>query len=143
MTNVTPLTKPRPKLEAETEVPAKGTRRRFSAKYKARILREAAACRERNELGALLRREGLYSSHLAKWRQQAEKGQLQALEPKKRGPVPKVIDARDRRIAELERDNVRLARRVQRAEAIIEVQKKVSQLLGIALPAPEQQEDET
>jgi len=135
MSNVTPL----PKSKPETEVPAKGTRRRFSAKYKARILREAAACTERGELGALLRREGLYSSHLTAWREQAEKGQLEALEPKKRGPVPKVVDPRDRKIVELEREIARLERRAERAEAIIEVQKKVSELLGIALPTPEEE----
>jgi len=124
-------------------VPAKATRRRFSAKYKARILREAAACTERGELGALLRHEGLYSSHLNAWRQQAEKGQLEALAPKKRGPEPKVVDVRDKQIAQLQRENARLGRRIQRAEAIIEVQKKVSELLGIVLPTPQEQEDET
>jgi transposase-like protein len=135
MTNVTPLPKPK----APIEVAAKGTRRRFSGKYKARILREAEACTERGELGAFLRREGLYSSHLAQWRQQAAKGELQALEPKKRGPAPKVADPRDRRIIELERENARLERRAAQAEAIIEVQKKVSELLGIVLPAPKEQ----
>jgi len=135
MTNVTPLTKPKP----QTEVSAKGTRRRFSGKYKARILREADACTAWGDLGALLRREGLYSSHLTQWRQQAKKGELQALEPKKRGPVPKVADPRDRRIVELEREIVRLERRAVRAEAIIEVQKKVSELLGIVLPAPKEE----
>jgi transposase-like protein len=129
-----------PKPEAETEVPAKAKRRRFSAKYKARILREAAACKERGELGALLRREGLYSSHLAEWRKQADKGQHDALEPKKRGPAPRVVDARDKRIAELERENARLARRIEQAEVIIDVQKKVSQLLGIVLPTVDERE---
>lgn len=135
MTNVTPLPKPKP----QTEVPAKGTRRRFSGKYKARILREAEACTERGDVGALLRREGLYSSHLTQWRQQAEKGELQALEPKKRGPVPKAVDPRDRKIVELEREIARLERRAVRAEAIIEVQKKVSELLGIVLPTPKEE----
>ena len=119
-------------------MPAKGTRRRFSGKYKARILREAEACTARGDLGALLRREGLYSSHLTQWRQQAAKGELRALEPKKRGPVAKVADPRDRRIAELEQENARLQRRAARAEAIIEVQKKVSELLGIVLPTPKE-----
>jgi transposase-like protein len=134
MTNATPKPKPEPQIE----VLAKGTRRRFSGKYKARILREAEACAARGELGALLRREGLYSSHLTQWRQQAAKGELQALEPKKRGPVAKVADPRDRRIVELEQQNARLERRAARAEAIIEVQKKVSELLGIVLPTPKE-----
>lgn len=134
MSNVARLAKVKP----ETEVSAKAKRRRFSAKYKARILREAAACTERGELGALLRREGLYSSHLCEWRKQAEQGQLSALEPKKRGPTPKEVDERDKRIAELERENARLHRRVEQAEAIIDVQKKVSKLLGIVLPTDEE-----
>ena len=135
MKSVTPL----PNIKPGTEVSPKAKRRRFSAKYKGRILREAEACTERGEIGALLRREGLYSSHLAQWRQQAEMGELQALEPKKRGPVPKVADPRDRRIIELERENARLERRAAQAEAIIEVQKKVSELLGIVLPDPKEQ----
>lgn len=124
---------------AETEVTEKRTRRRFSAKYKLRILQEAAACTERGELGALLRREGLYSSILLTWREQADRGQLAGLTPKKRGPEAKVVDARDRLIAEQEREIRKLKRRVERAEAIIEVQKKVGELLGIALPQSEQE----
>ena len=124
-------------LEAErleTEVSEKASRRRFTAEYKRRILREAAACTERGELGALLRREGLSSSHLTEWRKQAERGQLAGLSPKKRGPKAKPVDPRDRRIAELERENAKLTRRSERAEALVEVQKKVSELLGIVLP---------
>ena len=124
----------------ETEVSAKATRRRFNAEYKRRILREAAACTESGALSALLRREGLYSSHLCTWRGQAARGELAGLEPKKRGPVPKVVDPRDKRIAELERDNQKLQQRAERAEALVEVQKKVSQLLGIVLPSPEEPE---
>jgi transposase len=135
MTNVMNLTAGRP----ETEVVEKATRRRFTAEYKRRILREAAGCKERGELGALMRREGLYASHLAKWREQIEQADLAALAPKKRGPEPRVVDQRDRRIAELEREVKKLGRRAERAEAIIEVQKKVSQLLGIALPTIEEQ----
>ena len=123
-----------------TEVSEKAKRRRFTAEYRQRILREAAACTERGEVGALLRREGLYSSHLTIWRQQAEQAQREALAPKKRGPKPKAIDERDQRIAQLERDNAKLARRAERAEALVEVQKKVSQLLGIALPTTEESE---
>jgi len=118
----------------DTEVLAQAKRRRFTAEYKRRIVREAEACRETGEIGALLRREGLYSSHLGKWRLAIEASEREALAARKRGPVAKVRDERDRRLAELERDNARLQGRLERAELIIEVQKKVSQLLGIPLP---------
>ena len=112
-------------------------RRRFTAEYKRRILHQAEACKETGGLGALLRREGLYSSHLTNWRQQAESGQLAALTPKKRGPQAKPADSRDRELAEKDREIAKWKRRAERAEALVEVQKKVSQLLGIALPKPE------
>ena len=117
---------------AEVRPPAK--RRRFTAQYKQRILREAATFRERGELGALLRREGLYSSHLSKWTQQAAAGARSGLTPKKRGRRPVPADPRDGHIAALERANTALTRRAERAEALVEVQKKLSELLGIALP---------
>lgn len=135
MTNVTSL----PTKKSETEVTAKATRRKFSAEYRARILREAEGCTERGALGALLRREGLYSSHLMKWREQAARGALAGLAPKKRGPEAKVIDVRDKRIVELERENAKLSRRIERAEALVELQKKVSQLMGIALPTKDEE----
>lgn len=135
MTKVTTLTSSRP----ETEVSEKAARRRFTAKYKARILREVEASAERGELGALLRREGLYSSYLSKWRLQAERGKLAGLAPKRRGPAAKEVDPRDGRITELEREAVKLTRRAERAEAMIALQKKVSEILGIALPDPEQE----
>jgi transposase len=118
----------------DTEVLAKATRRRFTAEDKRRILSEAAACTQRGELGALLRREGIYSSHLSTWRAAAAQRELEALAPRKRGPVPKQVDPRDRRVAELERANARLTKRLERAELIISVQKKVSEILGIPLP---------
>ena len=124
-------------MSPPTEVKAKVTRRRFSAKYKMQILAEAAACTAPGEIGALLRREGLYSSHLTKWRLQAERGQLAGLQPKKRGPVPRVADPRDKRVAELEKELGKVTRRAERAEALVEIQKKLSELLGIALPALE------
>ena len=124
----------------ETEVSDKAKRRRFTAAYKQRILREAAACTEPGAISALLRREGLYSSHLFTWRRLAEGGERTALTPKERGPQPKANDERDKRIAQLERDNAKLVRRAQRAEALVEVQKKVSQLLGIALPTSDEQD---
>lgn len=119
----------------ETEVTEKAKRRRFSAEYKRRIVREAASCTKTGELGALLRREGLYSSHLSKWREQIERGELEALGPKKPGPKAKPADPRDKKIAQLERDVAKLAARAERAEALVEVQKKLSRLLGIDLPS--------
>jgi transposase len=121
----------------ETEVTEKGKRRRFTAEYKRRILREVVACKDRGEVGALLRREGLYSSHLTYWRKEAGRGEIAGLTPKKRGPQPKVVDGRDRQLAEQQREITRWRKRAERAEALVEVQKKVSQLLGIALPTPE------
>jgi transposase len=123
--------------KGKSESLPKAKRRVFSAKYKEKILKEADGCSARGEMGALLRREGLYSSHLAQWREQARSGQL---EPKKRGPTPKQPDPRDKVIAELRRENARLARRAKRAEVLVEVQKKVSKLLGIVLATPEEEE---
>ncbi len=112
----------------DPEVVPKAERRRFSAEYKLRILADADACTQRGEIGALLRREGLYRSHLDKWRAQRRAGALQALTPQKRGPKP---DPQAAEIARLRRENERLQQRLQRAEAIIEVQKKLSALLGL------------
>ena len=118
----------------ETEVSDKATRRRFTAEYKRRVLLEAGRCHKRGELGALLRREGLYSSHLTSWRLALDESDLAALAPKKRGPAAKVVDARDAKLVEQEREIATLKRRLERAEAIIELQKKLSDLLGIQLP---------
>ena len=114
----------------DTEVAAVARRRRFNAKYKRDILRKADACVKPGEIGALLRAEGLYSSHLTSWRQAQERGELAGLEPKKRGRKANVVDSRDREIVELRRQNSRLTARAERAEALIEVQKKVALLLG-------------
>jgi transposase len=122
-----------------TEVSAKARRRTFTAEYKRRILREADACSKQGELGALLRREGLYSSTLSSWRVARSRGEISGLAPKKRGRKIKQADARDHRIVELERENQKLKKRVEHAEAIIEVQKKVSQLLGIQLPSSDEE----
>jgi transposase len=118
----------------ETEVSTKARRRRFSGKYKRRILKEAAACTKPGEIGAMLRREGLYSSNLVEWRRAQERGALSALQPKKRGPAAKEVNPLARKVTELERDLMRATRRAERAEALVEVQKKVSELLGIQLP---------
>ena len=117
----------------DPEVVPRAKRRRFSAEYKLRILEEAEACSERGEIGALLRREGLYSSHLTTWRRQREQGQLAALSRKKWGRKPSVDEALAKELAELKRDNQRLGNRLQQAETIIEVQKKLSGLLGLTL----------
>jgi transposase len=111
----------------DPQVPEKAQRRRFSAAYKLQILEQADGA-QAGKIGSLLRREGLYSSHLTKWRKQRTEGSLQALS-KKRGRKPQP-DAGTRRIAELERENERLRRKLTQAETIIEVQKKLSQLLG-------------
>ena len=123
-------------MSPPTEVKAQASRRRFSAKYKRGILDDVAACKAPGEIGALLRREGLYSSHLTKWRREAERGRLAGLQPKKRGPVPPAADPRDGRLAELEKELGRMTRRAERAEALVELQKKLSELLGLALPSP-------
>lgn len=119
----------------EVEVRAKAERRRFSAEYKQKILKEADDCRQPGELGALLRREGLYSSNLTAWRAARDRG----LAPKKRGPKAAVKDARDRRITELERENRKWKARAERAEALVDLQKKVSEILGITLQGSEEQ----
>lgn len=117
-----------------TEVQSKAQRRRFTAAYKKKILAEVDACKERGEVGALLRREGLYSSHVAAWRSARDRGDLACLEPRKRGPKAKVVDERDKEITELRRQNARLEKRVAQTEALIEIQKKVAALLGNPIP---------
>jgi transposase-like protein len=117
----------------EVEVTEKAARRRFSLEYKRKILKEADACGP-GEIGALLRREGLYSSHLSVWRSARERGETAGLTPKKRGPKATPPDPRDRKIVELERETRRLKARLERAEALVDLQKKVSMILGIALP---------
>ena len=109
---------------ADSEVADKATRRQFSAKYKRRIVREADRCTKPGELGALLRREGLFSSALSTWRRQREAGELEGLRPAKRGRKGKPPDARDKRIAELERKNRRLEAKLTQAETVIVIQKK-------------------
>jgi transposase-like protein len=117
----------------DPEVVPQAKRRRFSAEYKLRILEEVDACHESGQIGSLLRREGLYSSHLTTWRRQRELGQLEALSPRKRGRKPSVDEALVNELAELKRENERLENRLQQAETIIEVQKKLSGLLGLTL----------
>jgi transposase len=118
----------------ETEVSAKPRRRRFSAVEKRKILEEAEACTKPGELGALLRRNGLYSSYLSSWRAARDRGELQALAPKKRGPKAKVAHPLEKENAELKRALAKAEGRAKHAEALIEDQKKVADLLGIQLP---------
>ena len=117
------------------EVVAKATRRRFTVEYKRAIVREADACRTPGAIGTLLRREGLYSSHLTTWRAARERGQLVGV-PKKRGPARRVTDPRDQRITELEREGTRWRKRAERAEALVELQKQVAALLGTPITEP-------
>lgn len=117
----------------DPEVPAKPKRRQFTAEYKRSIVEQAEACRDEGAIGALLRREGLYSSHLTTWRHQREQGELQALTPKKRGRKP-TVNPLAQENQRLHAEVARLSRRLQQAELIIDVQKKVSALLGISLP---------
>jgi len=114
----------------DPEVVPKAKRRKFSAEYKRRILEEADNCTEPGQIGALLRREGLYSSHLSTWRRQRDRGLVQALGPKKRGR--KRRDELEREVVRLQRENERLQASLEQAETIIEVQKKLSRLLGLA-----------
>jgi len=120
-------------LAAQTEVVAKARRRRFTAAEKLRVLREANRCTKPGELSALLRREGLYSSHLSVWRAARKRGELAGLTPRPRGPQAKPVDPRDKKLVEQAREIARLQARLERAEGLIAVQKKVAQILGIAL----------
>ena len=105
-------------------------RRRFPAEYRLRILTEADACKKPGEVGALLRREGLYSSLLTNWRRQREAGALREMRGRRRGPTPRPVDPR---VKQLETENRRLQRKLQRAETIITLPKKVTEILGIPL----------
>jgi transposase len=115
------------------EVPAQARRRKLPASFKLRILCEADGCKQ-GEVGALLRREGLYSSQLATWRKQRQDGTLTALAPRRRGR-PSLISADASALAAVRAENERLTRQLAAAEAIIDIQKKVSSLLALTLPS--------
>lgn len=118
----------------DPEVPEKARRRRFSARYKKKILEEGDACKGiPGAVGALLRREGLYSSHITTWRKQREKGELDGLAPKKRGRKARPINPLARKVRDLEVEIRRLKRQLDKAETIISFQKKLSEMLGIPL----------
>ena len=131
MTDTTTSTTTSPDAPAGASGEVRAKRRTFTVAEKLRILREAERCPE-GELGALLRREGIYSSHLTHWRRERERGQLAGSKAHKRGPH---VDEPARRLAELERENARLAARLGRAELIIDAQKKLLQVLGLPEPA--------
>ncbi len=116
----------------DPEVSEKPTRRQYPAEYKLRILKEADACTELGEGGALLRGEGLYSSLLSTWRRQREDGSLKALNPSKRGRKAKPPNPLSRRVEELERKNRKLEAQLKQAQAVIEVQKKLSEILALS-----------
>jgi transposase-like protein len=122
----------------DPEVVPRAKRRQFTAEYKLRVIHQADACTEPGQIGSLLRREGLYSSYLSKWRQQREEGQLRALSSGKRGRKgqgPSVAE-----LAELQRENERLRARLEQTEIIIDVQKKLSKLLGLTADSTERNE---
>jgi len=120
----------RRELVSSSEVLEKPTRRHFTAEYKLRIIREADACTESGCVGALLRREGLYSSHLNTWRRQREEGMLDGLQPKKRGRKTSERNPLLSEVNRLRKENEQLTQRLKQAELIIDVQKKISQVLG-------------
>lgn len=126
----------------DPEVVEKSKRRKFTAKYKLKILKEVDSMTEPGEFGALLRREGLYHSNIATWKWQREKGELEGLKGKKRGPKEKSSKELERKLDKLERENKRLKKRLEKAEMIIDVQKKISEICGIPLKEVEREEKE-
>lgn len=123
----------------DPEVPEKKPRRNFTAQYKLRILEEAEACAGTGQIGAVLRREGLYYSNLTTWKRQKEEGLLEALSPKKRGRKVKEKNPLSQKVTQLERENERLRKKLKQAETIIDVQKKISEILGISQNLPEEE----
>jgi transposase-like protein len=119
-----------PKAPETPDPELAASRRRFTAEYKQRVLRAADACQKPGELGALLRREGLYSSHLTTWRRAREKRELEALRPRPRGPKAKRRDPREQEIAVLKQENARLQAQLKKAEILLAIQKKVARLFG-------------
>ena len=116
----------------DPEVPEKTPRRRFTAKYKLEVLKKADTCTQPGELGALLRKEGLYSSNLTTWKRQRDQGLLDVMSPKKRGRKKIEKNPLAQEVATLQRENERLRRKLKKAETIIEFQKKISEILGIS-----------
>jgi len=119
------------------EVYEKAARRKFTAEHKLRILKLADNCTESGSLGALLRREGIYQSYLKTWRDQRDDDMLSRLKPKKRGRKVVKINSLQKEVDGLHRENKRLAKQLRQAELIIDIQKKVSEVMGITLESPE------
>jgi len=126
----------------DPEVVGRAVRRRFTAEYKRRILAEVDAAAGSGAVGRIIRREGLYSSQLTTWRQARRNSERVALEPKKRGPKPTPENPLQAEYTQLKRENVQLHKKLRTAELMIDLQKKVSQLLGITLPVLEQSDDD-
>ena len=122
--------------KSETEVVVRPKRRQHTAEYKLRILGELDECTGKGEAGAILRREGLYSSLISKWREQREQGSLNGLGGQRRGPK---VDPNAAELARLQRENKRLKEKLERAELIIDVQKKVARLIGETPPPPSEE----
>lgn len=120
-----------PSVPPDPEVPEKKPRRKYTAAYKLRILKEYDSCTVPGEIGTLLRREGLYHSNINTWIRQRDKGALHGLTPRKRGRKPKQVNPLAREVARLERENKKLSQKLKQAEIIIDVQKKISEILGI------------
>ena len=123
-------TPPVPSGKLNPQVKAKEPRRAFTTQYKLSILAQADQCKNAGEIGALLRREGLYSSHLSNWRRLRREGTLLALKPKQRGPKAALPPAERRELEQLRRRNASLERELEKARTIIDVQKKLSMLLS-------------
>ena len=128
-----------PEGAPDPEVTERAKRRRFTAEYKLRVLRKADACKGDGDVGALLRREGLYSSQLAAWRRQRDEIAKAGLKARKRGPKGKVVDPQ---VKQLKRENARLKRRLERVELMLTIQKKASEMLGIPLNQPDEDEND-
>jgi transposase-like protein len=126
-----------PTPAAAAEMSDQPRRRTFTAQTKLRVLAEIDGATDVGGIGAILRREGLYSSSLTDWRRQRDSGALGALTPAKRGPKPMARNPLALELAQAKRENARLGRRLEHAEAIIEIQKKVAALLGIPLATPD------
>jgi len=125
------------RTDPSPEVLEKPVRRRFTVEYKTQILAEADACSEPGMLGELLRREGLYSSHLSAWRRQRNAGALAGLTPRRRGRKAKPRNPLADEVARLQRENQRLQEQLRQAELIIDVQKKVSEMLNLPRRTPD------
>jgi len=136
---------PQPTLtekKSSQEVLEKPVRRKFSAKYKLKTVKEADRCKTLGEIGALLRREGLYSSHLTAWRKLIDKGALDGFKGRKRGPKKVIPNPMAKEVKQLRKENRRLEKRLKKAEAIIDFQKKIAEILEIPMKSPESEGDD-